>query len=579
MASGRGAFGSSRTWWVVALLAGAAFSLYGADWFVTPSGAGSGAQNSPCSLATALTSASAGDVLYLGEGSYTGDMGGNVASVSVSLSLLGGWDGAASGTPSRDPAGHPSVLDGGGVRRVMVVAPGLDVTLDGLTLSNGYIEGEGGGLYCSGSDLTVVDCAFEANGSYRPDGADGHGGAIRFVGGDLEVLSTRFYQNWAACVGCGSTYGGGLDATTPGTVTVRDCLFEENDAWHGSGLSSIGTGGGVLEVRDTSFTDNGKGDSGGASGGYGGGAYLANVDATLTGCSFLGNNAANEGGALRMAGSPLAVLVDQSWIMDNSAIRAPGVQVLSGTLTLINSVVARNRADWLLSGGLMVRSSGHALVDHVTFAENTNDAGGYAVEILSSGGADVTNAIVAAHSAGFFADAGTAMTADGILWGTGAWANDAETAGDGTVTLGTTTVSGDPDFVDAAAGDYHIGAASAARDAGIDTGVHHDIDGQGRPNGAAVDIGADEYVPPPAVSAVLKLGNPFRIKVLGSNLQEGIRVFIDGAEWPTIKWKNETKIVIKKGSALKALVPKNTAVTLRFVNPDGGEATLAWQWP
>jgi len=62
-------------------------------------------------------------------------------------------------------------------------------------------------------------------------------------------------------------------------------------------------------------------------------------------------------------------------------------------------------------------------------------------------------------------------------------------------------VTGDPAFVGPAAGDYHIGSASAARDRGIDIGVRTDIDGQARPDGAGYDIGADEYLSGPAATA------------------------------------------------------------------------------
>ena len=70
---------------------------------------------------------------------------------------------------------------------------------------------------------------------------------------------------------------------------------------------------------------------------------------------------------------------------------------------------------------------------------------------------------------------------------------------------------------------------------------------------------------------------PFTIVVNGSNLQNGIRVFINGVEWTSVLWKKDTKI--KLSGAVKTAVPKNTPTSFRFLNPDGGEASLTWQWP
>jgi subtilase family serine protease len=83
---------------------------------------------------------------------------------------------------------------------------------------------------------------------------------------------------------------------------------------------------------------------------------------------------------------------------------------------------------------------------------------------------------------------------------------------------------------------------------------------------------------PPVISLVQKVGAPFRIKVMGSNLQAGIKVYINGSLWSNVKYKNETKIVIKKGKALKAVVPQGVQTEFRFVNPDGGEATKTFTW-
>jgi PKD repeat protein len=88
-----------------------------------------------------------------------------------------------------------------------------------------------------------------------------------------------------------------------------------------------------------------------------------------------------------------------------------------------------------------------------------------------------------------------------------------------------------------------------------------------------ITIGA---APPPVVGLIKKVSPPFKIVVTGSNLQNGICVTIDGAEWTSVVWKNTGKIQLT--GAIKAAVPKGTTHTFRFVNPDGGEATTTWGW-
>jgi hypothetical protein len=65
---------------------------------------------------------------------------------------------------------------------------------------------------------------------------------------------------------------------------------------------------------------------------------------------------------------------------------------------------------------------------------------------------------------------------------------------------------------------------------------------------------------------------------LGSNLQSGIQVSINGTPWTNLRWKDTGLLKIKGGSRLKALVPKGVPTTFHFVNPDGGEAFQIWQW-
>ena len=84
--------------------------------------------------------------------------------------------------------------------------------------------------------------------------------------------------------------------------------------------------------------------------------------------------------------------------------------------------------------------------------------------------------------------------------------------------------------------------------------------------------------PPPVITLIKKVSPPFKFVVTGSNLQSGIRVFINNNEWMGVVWKNTGKIQLTGGANLKLAVPKGQTRTFRFLNPDGGEVSQTWSW-
>jgi PKD repeat protein len=75
---------------------------------------------------------------------------------------------------------------------------------------------------------------------------------------------------------------------------------------------------------------------------------------------------------------------------------------------------------------------------------------------------------------------------------------------------------------------------------------------------------------PILLGRVIKHGGPFRLKIFGNYFQPGCVVKIDGVAVPQSKFKGSTAVVAKKGSALKAMVPKGMSVVITVTNPDGG---------
>ncbi|MBC7238372.1 MAG: hypothetical protein H5T69_21235, partial [Chloroflexi bacterium] len=175
---------------------------------------------------------------------------------------------------------------------------------------------------------------------------------------------------------------------------------------------------------------------------------------------------------------------------------------------LTNNMVTRNQAATAGSGLWFGGGVGNATLKHNTIADNSAGVG-QGMWVAKDYAVTGTNTIFAGHSAGVYADQDARVTLDKSLWHNNAKQSD----GPGTVTK-TNNLSGDPKFVNSAAGDYHIGPGSAALDRAVNANVTDDIDLQQRPQDSGYDIGADEYVyvPPPPTPTRTHLYLPLNIK-------------------------------------------------------------------
>jgi hypothetical protein len=101
----------------------------------------------------------------------------------------------------------------------------------------------------------------------------------------------------------------------------------------------------------------------------------------------------------------------------------------------------------------------------------------------------LTNTVLVSQTTGITVAEGSTATMSGTLW----YGNAADWGGAGTLTH-TGDITGPPAFVDANAGDYHIGPGSAAINRGVAAGVATDKDG--RPRDPWPDLGAYEFAGP-----------------------------------------------------------------------------------
>lgn len=84
---------------------------------------------------------------------------------------------------------------------------------------------------------------------------------------------------------------------------------------------------------------------------------------------------------------------------------------------------------------------------------------------------------------------------------------------------------------------------------------------------------------PYGVTQVKKVGNPFRLYVYGSGFREGCFVTLNGTRAPQTIYQGSDRLLLKKGSALKALAPKGTPVQVVVEDASGGTSPpFTFQW-
>jgi uncharacterized repeat protein (TIGR01451 family) len=299
--------------------------------------------------------------------------------------------------------------------------------------------------------------------------------------------------------------------TIQGGYDVMDGLAGPPDpATYTTTLHASSQGGVVVISGDVNPTLEGLHITGGApiTDSVGGGIHIVTATATISGCRVYSNTAENNGGGVYLENSD-SILINNI-ISDNSAnlfgggiylqnsdarfinnvIQSNvggegggGLYVIDGSFVMTNTVLATNQAN--NGGGLYVDGSNTQLeMLHTTIAENDATESVFFGDgiYVEDGNVVMVNTIVANHDRGIYLDGGSVEMEYTLWWPT----TDGPT---GNITSDN-DFWGDPLFVDAPAGDYHIQPGSAAVGGGIPAGVDFDLDGH--PRGSNPDIGAYE---------------------------------------------------------------------------------------
>ena len=212
--------------------------------------------NGFCTLREAINNAnSASD-------SSAGDCAAGTGDDSISFSVTGGAGAVSINSPlpvqktvTIDGTGENITIDGHNAYQILQVQPGAALTLNSLTIANGFVDGGNGGAVENAGTLTITNSTVTGNSSLYANGTGGYGGAIDNEGdATLTVGNSTFSSN-------STSFGGGGIAGGFGAVTISDSTFTKNSA----NLSIDGSGGAVycdgsgpdtLTVTNSTFSLN-----------------------------------------------------------------------------------------------------------------------------------------------------------------------------------------------------------------------------------------------------------------------------------------------------------------------------------
>lgn len=205
---------------------------------------------------------------------------------------------------------------------------GTDSVLEGITIQNGSVFTQGGGIYCSNSSPTIRNCIITNNTVVEDPNTPSlcYGAGISLNESYATIIDCEITSNSSP----DNCFGGGIFCS--GNPTIKNCVIKHN--------TTQGRGGGVCLLNGT-------------------GADIIN-------CLIVENTASvsEYGGGIASKGSNPNII--NCTISRNSAGRGGAIDIISATATITNSIIWDNSIN-----EITMTATGHAIVSY------SNVEGGY----------------------------------------------------------------------------------------------------------------------------------------------------------------------------------------------------------
>ncbi len=375
--------------------------------------------------------------------------------------------------------GYTNAVDGGaGVYNYGVLTL-TRVTVTGNQATAPYIQ-NGGGLLNAGGTINLVSSTISANIVTASEATgEGHGGGISNVTTDVFDPNKIAYLNITNSTIAGNSTpkgnGAGID-NEDGVVTITNSEIRGNiAAGGGAGIWALGPNTGSMRITSTLFSNN--------TANRGGGIYNYNIPLSLSNTTFSGNTTSRDGGgAIYAAGGGGSIVLPISALHVTVASNTGGgIYNYDSTdpFTIRNSIVAYNST-----------SSGFDCAGYSVTSQDYNIERGETCLFLQPHDLEDTDPLLAA-----LADNGGPTHTHALMPGSRA--------------IDRVPLS-----------PYTCATPSDQR-------------GYGRPQGAACDAGAYEYVPPiPSITAIAPTQGATtggaHVTITGTGFVTGAAVAFDG---------------------------------------------------